>query len=77
MAVRHAADARDVSPAKSAAAPLVARVFSALSGGEFTSGEQLAETLGVSRSAVWKAAGTLKGLGATLHAVRNRGYRLV
>lgn len=64
-------------PTKSSAAPLVARVFSALSRGEFTSGEELAEKLGVSRSAVWKAAGTLKGLGATLHAVRNRGYRLV
>jgi BirA family biotin operon repressor/biotin-[acetyl-CoA-carboxylase] ligase len=62
---------------KPSAAPLVARVFTALSGGEFTSGEVLAESLGVSRSAVWKAAGALKDLGATLHAVRNRGYRLV
>lgn len=62
---------------KAAAAPLVARVFTALSGGQFTSGEVLAERLGVSRSAVWKAAGALKDLGATLHAVRNRGYRLV
>jgi BirA family transcriptional regulator, biotin operon repressor / biotin---[acetyl-CoA-carboxylase] ligase len=62
---------------KSPATPLVARVFTALSSGEFTSGEALAASLGVSRSAVWKATGTLKGLGATLHAVRNRGYRLV
>ena len=62
---------------KDPAVPLVARVFSALSGGEFTSGEALAQSLGVSRSAVWKAAGSLKSLGATLHAVRNRGYRLV
>lgn len=62
---------------KAPAAPLVARVFTALSGGQFTSGEVLAERLGVSRSAVWKAAGALKDLGATLHAVRNRGYRLV
>ncbi|GAC1460412.1 MAG: bifunctional biotin--[acetyl-CoA-carboxylase] ligase/biotin operon repressor BirA [Steroidobacteraceae bacterium] len=62
---------------KSAVVPLVARVFSALASGEFTSGEALAERLGVSRSAVWKATGTLKTLGATLHAVRNRGYRLV
>ena len=57
---------------KGAALPLVARVFTALSGGQFTSGEVLAERLGVSRSAV-----SLKDLGATLHAVRNRGYRLV
>src|SRR4029077_2896012 len=62
---------------KAPAVPLVARVFTALSSGEFTSGEALAERLGVSRSAVWKATGVLKGLGATLHAVRNRGYRLV
>jgi len=51
-------------------------VFAALADGEFHSGEQLAETLGVSRSAVWKAVESLRELGATLHAVRNRGYRL-
>jgi BirA family transcriptional regulator, biotin operon repressor / biotin---[acetyl-CoA-carboxylase] ligase len=56
--------------------PLVARVFSELADGEFHSGEQLAEALGVSRSAVWKAVESLRQLGATLHAVRNRGYRL-
>lgn len=56
--------------------PLVARVFAALVDGEFHSGEQLAETLGVSRGAIWKAVESLRELGATLHAVRNRGYRL-
>ncbi len=56
--------------------PLVARVFAALADGEFHSGEQLAGELGVSRGAIWKAAGSLRELGATLHAVRNRGYRL-
>lgn len=56
--------------------PLIARVFAALADGEFHSGEQLAETLGVSRSAVWKAVESLRELGATLHAVRNKGYRL-
>ena len=61
---------------QSGASPLVARVFAALANGEFHSGEQLAETLGVSRSAVWKAVESLRELGATLHAVRNRGYRL-
>src|SRR2546429_3827552 len=55
--------------------PLVARVFAALCDGRFHSGEQLARSLGVSRSAIWKATGTLRELGATLHAVRNRGYR--
>lgn len=56
--------------------PLIARVFASLADGHFHSGEELAEALGVSRSAVWKAVKSLKELGATLHAVRNRGYRL-
>ena len=56
--------------------PLVARVFVELADGEFHSGEQLAGTLGVSRGAVWKAVESLRELGATLHAVRNKGYRL-
>ena len=56
--------------------PLVARVFAELSDGQFHSGEDLARALGVSRSAVWKAVKSLRDLGATLHAVRNRGYRL-
>jgi BirA family biotin operon repressor/biotin-[acetyl-CoA-carboxylase] ligase len=56
--------------------PLIARVFAALADGEFHSGEQLARALGVSRSAVWKAAGALRELGTVLEAVRNRGYRL-
>jgi BirA family transcriptional regulator, biotin operon repressor / biotin---[acetyl-CoA-carboxylase] ligase len=56
--------------------PLVAKVFAELADDQFHSGEQLAETLGVSRGAVWKAVESLRELGATLHAVRNRGYRL-
>jgi BirA family biotin operon repressor/biotin-[acetyl-CoA-carboxylase] ligase len=55
---------------------LIARVFAELSDGQFHSGEDLAQALGVSRSAVWKAVKSLRELGATLHAVRNRGYRL-
>jgi BirA family biotin operon repressor/biotin-[acetyl-CoA-carboxylase] ligase len=47
-----------------------------LADGRFHSGEALARHLDVSRSAVWKAAGTLRALGAELEAVRNRGYRL-
>ena len=61
---------------RAAAPPLAARVFAALADGRFHSGQELARDLGVSRSAVWKAAGALRELGATLHAVRNRGYRL-
>jgi BirA family transcriptional regulator, biotin operon repressor / biotin---[acetyl-CoA-carboxylase] ligase len=56
--------------------PLIAQVFAALADGRFHSGEALAGTLGVSRSAIWKAVAALKELGSELHAVRNRGYRL-
>jgi BirA family biotin operon repressor/biotin-[acetyl-CoA-carboxylase] ligase len=56
--------------------PLVARLFAKLADGQFHSGEALAAGLAVSRSAVWKAARALRELGATVHAVRNRGYRL-
>src|ERR1700704_2792521 len=56
--------------------PLVARLFAKLSDGQFHSGETLAAELAVSRSAVWKAARALRELGARVHAVRNRGYRL-
>jgi len=55
---------------------LAEQVFGALADGEFHSGEELAQALGVSRSAIWKAAHKLRALGSTLHAVRNRGYRL-
>jgi BirA family transcriptional regulator, biotin operon repressor / biotin---[acetyl-CoA-carboxylase] ligase len=55
---------------------LTERVFGALADGQFHSGQELARALGVSRSAVWKAARKLRELGSTLHAVRNRGYRI-
>ena len=54
----------------------MARVFAELADGRFHSGEALARTLGVSRSAVWKAAAALRAAGSALHAVPNRGYRL-
>jgi BirA family biotin operon repressor/biotin-[acetyl-CoA-carboxylase] ligase len=56
--------------------PLVARLFARLADGQFHSGEALAADFSVSRSAVWKASRALRELGATVHAVRNRGYRL-
>lgn len=59
-----------------ATSPLVARLFAKLADGAFHSGEALAAELSVSRSAIWKAASALRDLGATVNAVRNRGYRL-
>jgi BirA family biotin operon repressor/biotin-[acetyl-CoA-carboxylase] ligase len=66
----------DANPGTGADMPLVARLFAKLADGEFHSGEALAAELAVTRSAVWKAAKALRELGATVHAVRNRGYRL-
>jgi BirA family biotin operon repressor/biotin-[acetyl-CoA-carboxylase] ligase len=63
------------APSKTAP-PLAAQVFQKLGPGGFHSGAQLAKELGVSRNAIWKAVGGLKELGLTIHAVRNRGYRL-
>ena len=44
--------------------------------GEFVSGEEIAEALTLSRTAVWKAANALRASGYRIDAVRNRGYRL-
>ena len=44
--------------------------------GEFASGEEIAEALTLSRTAVWKAANALRASGYRIEAVRNRGYRL-
>lgn len=54
------------------------RVLQELEGkkGEFVSGEQLAEQLGVSRAAVWKAIRALSSEGYALQAVSGRGYQL-
>lgn len=44
--------------------------------GAFFSGEEIAEQLCVSRTAVWKAANALRKAGYAIHAVQNRGYSL-
>ncbi|MBQ7203841.1 MAG: biotin--[Eubacterium sp.] len=43
---------------------------------EFVSGEELADSLGLSRASVWKAIKTLQSEGFTIDAVTNKGYRL-
>jgi len=47
-----------------------------LSDGRFHSGEQLGESLGVSRAAVWKMIPKLEVLGLEVYAVSGKGYRL-
>ncbi len=44
--------------------------------GEYLSGEELAEQLGCSRTAVWKAVRQLREEGCEIAAVPNRGYAL-
>ena len=46
-------------------------------GAVFTSGEEMAEELFVTRAAVWKGIRALKKEGYPIEAVTNRGYRLV
>jgi BirA family biotin operon repressor/biotin-[acetyl-CoA-carboxylase] ligase len=43
---------------------------------EFVSGEELSQSLGVSRTAVWKQIKLLRDLGYVIEAVPSRGYRL-
>lgn len=44
--------------------------------GDYVSGQELCEQMGVSRTAVWKVIGQLKDEGYEIEAVRNRGYRI-
>ena len=52
------------------------RLLPLLSKEDYISGENAAETLGVSRSAVWKAVESLRHDGYGIEAVTNRGYRI-
>ncbi len=47
-----------------------------LSDGEFHSGEQLAKSLHITRSAIWKAIRQLQNLDVEIHAVSGKGYRI-
>jgi BirA family biotin operon repressor/biotin-[acetyl-CoA-carboxylase] ligase len=47
-----------------------------LSDGHFHSGAELARTLGVSRTAIWRLIHELEALGLELSAVTGKGYRL-
>ena len=52
------------------------RLLPLLNGEDYISGENAAEILGVSRSAVWKAVESLRQDGYGIEAVTNRGYRI-
>ena len=55
---------------------LLEQVYRTLATGQTLSGESLAQGLGVTRSAVWKAIETLRSLGLSIEAQTQRGYRL-
>ncbi len=44
---------------------------------DFISGEIISQTLGVTRTAIWKNINKLKSQGYEIESVRNKGYRLV
>ena len=44
--------------------------------GKYISGQELAQQLGVSRTAIWKAVDALRADGIPVAAVTNRGYTL-
>ena len=56
--------------------PLTFSALRLLSAREFLSGEQLARSLGVSRTSVWRALRDLEAVGVTLLRLQGRGYRL-
>jgi BirA family biotin operon repressor/biotin-[acetyl-CoA-carboxylase] ligase len=48
-----------------------------LADGKFHSGEKLAATLKVSRTAIWKMIPKIQELGLELHSIKGKGYKLV
>ncbi|MDD1612436.1 MAG: bifunctional biotin--[acetyl-CoA-carboxylase] ligase/biotin operon repressor BirA [Methylococcaceae bacterium] len=53
------------------------KILILLADGEFHSGAEMAEVLGVTRSAVWKQLNALESLGVQHAAVSGKGYRLL
>lgn len=47
-----------------------------LSDGQFHSGEELGQSLGVTRAAVWKKLKKLQSFGVVVHSIKGKGYRL-
>ena len=53
-----------------------AELLRILSDGQFHSGEEIGEALGVSRAAVWKQLQKLEAMNIPFHSVKGKGYRL-
>lgn len=52
------------------------KLLGLLADGQFHSGEDLGEQLGISRAAVWKKLKAIEELGLAVDSVRGKGYRL-
>jgi BirA family transcriptional regulator, biotin operon repressor / biotin---[acetyl-CoA-carboxylase] ligase len=52
------------------------KLLALLADGKFYSGEELARELRVTRSAIWKLIGKLRGLGIDIQALSRQGYHL-
>ena len=53
-----------------------AELLRILSDGQFHSGEEIGEALGVSRAAVWKQLQKLEAMNIPFNSVKGKGYRL-
>ncbi len=53
------------------------KVLEMLTMGQFVSGQEMSQRLGLSRAAVWKAINSLKQQGYVIESVSNKGYCLV
>ena len=61
---------------RNSATSTVCAVLNLLSDGQFYSGQFLAESLSLSRTAIWQAVQTIIAWGVDIHAVQGKGYRL-
>ncbi len=52
------------------------QLLSLLASGDYCSGQDLADALGVSRTAVWKQLNRLSEMGVSVESVKGRGYRI-
>ena len=52
------------------------RIVDLLSAGQFVSGAVLGDSIGVSRTAIWKHIAKLQGWGVPIETVKGRGYRI-
>lgn len=65
------------SPAESHEWSRISNLLSLLADGEYHSGEELGDNLGISRAAIWKYIKRIEDWGLPLESVKGKGYRLL